>query len=196
MPSGRRTSLGGTFARRRIGAAVAALLAAALVASSPVHAQNLTPEPLYELGYLLGLIGEYDQAIALFKHSLAVRPTAEAHTYLGWTYGNMGRLEEAITEAKKAIVLDPEFGNPYNDIGVYLIEMGRLDEAVPYLERAMSAKRYCCYHYPHFNRGRIHFMRREYRQAREQFEEALRYEPSYLPARQGLEAIQEVLKES
>ena len=32
--------------------------------------------------------------------------------------------------------MDPDFGNPYNDIGAYLIEMGRLDEAIPWLEKA------------------------------------------------------------
>ncbi|MBI3015824.1 MAG: tetratricopeptide repeat protein, partial [Candidatus Tectomicrobia bacterium] len=190
------TSPPGGFLRKRIGAALVALLTVTVVANPPVLAQNPTPEQLYELGYLLGLLGEHEKAIGLFKRSLALKPTAEAQTFLGWTYGNMGRLEEALEEAKKAIPLDPEFGNPYNDIGVYLIELGRLEEAIPYLEKAMRAKRYCCYHYAHFNRGRIHFMRREYRQAREQFEEALRYEPSYLPARQGLKAIQEVLKES
>ena len=51
-----------------------------------------------------------------------------------------GRLEEAIEECHKAIAVDPTFGNPYNDIGAYLIEMGRLDEAIPWLERATGPR--------------------------------------------------------
>ena len=50
-------------------------------------------------------------------------PTAEAYTFLGWTYHFQGRIEDAIAECKRAIEVDPEFGNPYNDIGAYLIEL-------------------------------------------------------------------------
>ncbi|NIO10021.1 MAG: tetratricopeptide repeat protein, partial [Deltaproteobacteria bacterium] len=111
-------------------------------------------EHLYNQGYLISLLGQYEQAIYLFKKSLEIQPTAEAHTYLGWTYSHMGKYQQAITEAEKAISVDPEFGNPYNDIGVYLMELGRDDEAVPYFKKAMEAKRYCCYQFPHFNLGR------------------------------------------
>jgi tetratricopeptide (TPR) repeat protein len=67
-----------------------------------------------------------------------LHPTAEAHTFLGWTYHFQGRLDDAIAECKRAIEIDPEFGNPYNDIGAYLIELKRFDGAIPWLERATS----------------------------------------------------------
>ena len=54
----------------------------------------------------------------------------------------MGRYDVAIEEAKRAIDLDPKYGNPYNDIGVYLIELGRWDESIPWLQKAMAATRY------------------------------------------------------
>ena len=54
------------------------------------------------------------------KRSIEIPPTAEAHTYLGWTYSLQGKLDEATAECLRAIEIDPEFGNPYNDIGVYL----------------------------------------------------------------------------
>ncbi|MBI4542990.1 MAG: hypothetical protein HY705_08170 [Gemmatimonadetes bacterium] len=40
------------------------------------------------------------------------------------------RLDEAIAECKRAIACDPGFGNPYNDIGVYVMEMGRRGDPV------------------------------------------------------------------
>lgn len=46
------------------------------------------------------------------------------------------RLDEALAECKRAIACDPDFGSPYNDIGGYLMEMGRDDEAIPWLEQA------------------------------------------------------------
>jgi len=56
---------------------------------------------------------------------LAEEPSAEAHTFLVWVYSFERRFAEAIAECKRAIAVDPEFGNPYNDIGVYL---GRIHE--------------------------------------------------------------------
>src|SRR5256884_5830459 len=86
--------------------------------------------------YQAQMEGDYDRAVELYQSSLELHPTAEAHTFLGWTYHFQGRVEEAIAECKRAIELDPEFGNPYNDIGAYLIELGRFDEAIPWLERS------------------------------------------------------------
>ena len=50
----------------------------------------------------------------------------------------------------------PEFGNPYNDIGAYLIEKGQLDEAIGWLEKAKTAERYEPRHFPFMNLGRIY----------------------------------------
>ena len=44
---------------------------------------------------------EFDQAIRLYKKSIEVFPTADAHTYLGWAYSFKGRLNEAIKDWKK-----------------------------------------------------------------------------------------------
>ncbi|MGA2847071.1 MAG: tetratricopeptide repeat protein, partial [Candidatus Acidiferrales bacterium] len=74
----------------------------------------------------------------LYTKSLDIFPTAEAHTFLGWTYHFQGKVDEAIAECKRAIEVDPEFGNPYNDIGSYLIALGRHDEAIPWLEQAIA----------------------------------------------------------
>ena len=95
--------------------------------------------------------GELEEAIRLYKASIALQPTAEAHTYLGWTYSFMQRYQEAILECKEAIKIDPEFGNPYNDIGSYLIHLGRLEEAIPWLEKAKTAPRYEPRHFPYLN---------------------------------------------
>src|SRR5262245_32373206 len=79
---------------------------------------------------------ELDEAVELYKKSIEAYPTAEAYTFLGWTYSWMGRIDDAIAECHKAIEVDPTFGNPYNDIGSYLIMKGEIDEAIPWLERA------------------------------------------------------------
>ena len=146
-------------------------------------------EELYTAGYLLTELGRYPEAIQFYMKSLAIRPTAEAYTFLGWTYGHLGVYEHAIEYAEKAIRTDPEYGNPYNDIGVYLIEQGKEDEAIPYLEKAKRAKRYCCYQFPYFNLGRIYIKKKQYEKAREEFKKSLEIDPSYLPAREALELL-------
>jgi Tfp pilus assembly protein PilF len=144
---------------------------------------------LWEEGYHHHLAGAYDQAIDAYRRSIAIHPTAEAHTFLGWSLSYLGDLEEAIAECEAAIAIDPDYGNPYNDIGVYLIDLGRPDEAIPWLEKAMQAQRYCCYQFPHFNLGRIQLMKGQLSAAQRSFERALSHEPSYLPAWQGLAFI-------
>ena len=133
--------------------------------------------------------GEFDLAADLYRRSIATHPTAEAHTFLGWTYHFQGKIEEAITECKKAIQIDPEFGNPYNDIGAYLIEKGEYDEAISWLEQAIQARRYESYHYPHYNLGRVYLAKDMLNRARECFERALAIAPDYELARQAVEQV-------
>ena len=144
---------------------------------------------LWQQGNVLHAQERFQAATDKFRESIEVLPTAEGHTFLGWSLSMLGQTEEAIAECEKAIVLDPDYGNPYNDIGVYLMELGRPDEAPPWFEKAMAAERYCCYQFPHFNLGRVRFMQGEFTAARRSFERALEHDPDYLPARMALEYL-------
>jgi len=137
---------------------------------------------------------EFDDAIRLYKESIAVYPTADAHTYLGWAYSFLGRLNEAIAQCEIAIQLDPEFGNPYNDIGVYLMQQERLDDAIPWLERAKSAKRYEPRHFPHINLGRIYLTKGMLQKALEEFNGALKINPEDQELSQLVEEVQKKLQ--
>ena len=130
--------------------------------------------------------GELDQAVGLYRQSIEVFPTAEAYTFLGWTYSFMGKYEQAIGECRKAIEVDPDFGNPYNDIGAYLIEEGRLDEAVPWLEKAIVAKRYDSYCFPHYNLGRIWEAKGDWLKAVASYENAVKANSGYTLAQRAL----------
>jgi len=144
---------------------------------------------LLQQAYQHQMEGEFELAVDLYQRSLATHPTAEAHTFLGWTYHFQGKIEEAIAECKKAIQIDPEFGNPYNDIGAYLIEKGEYDEAISWLEQAIHAKRYESYHYPHYNLGRVYMAKDMLNRARECFERALAVAPKYDLAKQAIEQV-------
>ena len=110
----------------------------------------------WQRGYETQMRGEMDRALELYTKSIEIYPTAEAHTFRGWVLSFQGQLDEAIVECGKAIEVDPDYGNPYNDIGAYLIQKGDLYGAIPWLQRALEAKRYECYFYPHYNLGCIY----------------------------------------
>jgi Tfp pilus assembly protein PilF len=135
------------------------------------------------------LAGDFEEAVALFTKSLELRPTAEAYTFRGWAYSFAGRLDEAIEECRKAIATDPAFGNPYNDIGCYLMEQGNLDEAMPWFERAKRAPRYEPRHFPYLNLGRLRAARGEIAEAIVEFEGALAEAPEDAIALRFLEEL-------
>lgn len=138
---------------------------------------------LFLEGFEFHRAGELEEAIERYRMSLSVAPSAEAHTFLGWAYSHRNDLDAAIEECHKAIEVDPAFGNPYNDIGAYFIELKRYDEAIPWLKRAMEATRYESYHYPHLNLGRVYVRKGMFSDAIREFKKALAIEPRYTPAR-------------
>src|ERR1019366_9833613 len=123
--------------------------------------------------------GELREAAELYRHSIQTFPTAEAYTFLGWTYSFTGDYDAAIAECQHAIEVDPDFGNPYNDIGAYLIEKGQLDEAISWLEKATGAMRYDNPAYPYFNLGRIWEHKHQFGRALASYKMAVEIDPHY-----------------
>jgi tetratricopeptide (TPR) repeat protein len=144
----------------------------------------------FQQAYEAQMRGELDEAADLYKQSIHSYPTAESHTFLGWTYSFMGLRDEAIEECHRAIEVDPEFGNPYNDIGAYLIEAGNLHGAIPWLQRGMRATRYEAYFYPHFNLGRVYEAMGRWFEALKEYQTAVRLNPKYTLAIAALRRLQ------
>jgi Tfp pilus assembly protein PilF len=98
-------------------------------------------------------------------------------------------LDEATDECRRAIEIDPQFGNPYNDIGVYLTQQGKPDEAIPWLEKAKQATRYEPRQYPFMNLSRIYLRQGRWWEALREFEGAVRSAPNDSAARKALHVL-------
>jgi len=144
---------------------------------------------LWREGCRYQMAGDLDRAIETYKRSIEACPTAEAHTFLGWTYSFQNRIDEATAECLRAIEIDPEFGNPYNDIGVYLMQQDKFDEAVPWLEKAKRAPRYDPRHFPYLNLGRIYLRQRKWWEALRELEAAARLAPRDVETAKALHTL-------
>ena len=146
-------------------------------------------QDLWERGTQRLMEGRVAEAIDLYEKSIHIKPTAEAYTYRGWAVSFLGDLDAAIEDCKKAIRIDPDFGNPYNDIGVYLMQQGRIDDAIPWFENAKNAKRYEPRHFPYLNLGRVYLAKGQSMRALDEFVKALEIRPEDDSA---LEAIKKI----
>ncbi|HEV3469840.1 MAG TPA: hypothetical protein VG148_11010 [Pyrinomonadaceae bacterium] len=145
---------------------------------------------LFRLAYQAQVDNDYGRAVELYRRSIETYPTAEAHTFLGWVYSFEGRYAEAIDECLKAIRVDSTFGNPYNDIGSYLIAQGDLWTCVRWFRRALAAPRYESYAFPHFNLGRVYEERRRPLDAARHYGLALEERPDFAQAARALRRVQ------
>ncbi len=161
----------------------------------PSQQASLMAQDYFELAYDLQMQGELERAVYYYNRSLTCMPSPEAFTFMAWTESMRGDFGIAIDLCKKAITLDADFGNPWNDIGAYLLALGRNREAIPFLEQALRSPRYLTYHYAHYNLGRAYEKLNDYDRARRKYQEALALEPSYMLARQALEGLERGLAE-
>ncbi len=148
---------------------------------------------LFNEAYEMQLAKNYGEAIKLYKKSIEIFPTAEAYTFLGWTYSFQGEYDLAIAECIAAISVDETFGNPYNDIGSYLIAKGNFYDCVKWFEKAIVAPRYEARAYPHFNLATIYEKRGKFLQAAKHYGLALDEQPNYMQAYKALRKLQERL---
>ena len=149
----------------------------------------LMAQDYFELAYEMQMQGELDRALYYYTRSLNCVQSPEAYTFMAWTESMRGNFERAIELCREAIDMDSDFGNPWNDLGAYLLALDRPQEAIPYLEQALRSPRYLTYHYAHYNLGRAYEKIGDRARAREKFRAALEIEPSYALAREALDRL-------
>jgi Tfp pilus assembly protein PilF len=150
---------------------------------SPGHEAALE---LWRQGYDRQAHRDLDGATQLYRQSIELHPTAEAWTFLGWVESWRGDTSTAIEHCRRAIETDPTFGNPYNDIGAYLLDLDRPEEAIEWLRQALEAPRYESRVFPLANLGRAYERLGRFHEAIEYYDQALELEPDHGPTREAL----------
>ena len=101
----------------------------------------------------------------------------------------MGMMDEAISEYRRVLELDPDHIEAHNNLGVAYRMMGMLEEALREHERVLKLK-------PddagtHYNLGLLYLDMEDYERAVSEFERATQLSPGYLSAYKNLGVIYE-----
>ncbi|MCX6349647.1 MAG: tetratricopeptide repeat protein [Candidatus Aureabacteria bacterium] len=81
--------------------------------------------------------GRIEEAIGAYESSLRLKPSARTEKNLADAFFRAGREEEAEEHYRRAIALDPAFGQIRNDLAQALSARGRKDEAIAQLTEAI-----------------------------------------------------------
>jgi tetratricopeptide (TPR) repeat protein len=82
---------------------------------------------------------EWDEARAAFEHALRVNPNdAEVHNFYGDYFGMIGDFANAEKFERRAMELDPLAHFHATDLAFLMMSMGRYDEALNYVQRALE----------------------------------------------------------
>ena len=89
------------------------------------------------LGWIIGIIGDYDEAVAHLKRAIALDPSdADAYHWLGETLNLMGDPEKALELSKEAMRLSPNIHGGHR--GHSNLLLGRHDDAIATLTESIT----------------------------------------------------------
>ncbi len=127
----------------------------------------------------------YRGEITLFQATLGKNPDCWlAHTNLGLTLFDAGRLPEAIEHFHQALRLEPNDAKVHNNLAVALAQAGRAQEAIEHYQQALHINP----NYPeaHNNLGALLADKGRTEEAIEHYRQALRFKPNYPEAHNNL----------
>jgi tetratricopeptide (TPR) repeat protein len=95
----------------------------------------------YHHAWALALFDRMDEAIEEHKRARDLDPLRPVHTaWLGGLYIYVGKFDEAIAEARKALTLNPEYGPSYYVEVQALCRQGKYEEAIATARRGAASK--------------------------------------------------------
>ena len=135
---------------------------------------------------------QFEKALPFFKNAIKKNPDyAEAHYYVGFCFGILGRYNEAIEAYKQAIRLKSDFAEAHCNLGVAYGKLGRYKEEIEALKQAIRLE-------PddadaHNNLGAAYFNLGRFNEAIEAYKQAIRLKPDLAEAHVGLGLVYDKL---
>ena len=99
--------------------------------ATAVRLKPENPECHNNLGLTLTRFGHIDEAIQQFEMAASIKEDSGTDTNLANAYASERRFDEAIRAYKRAINLDVDNISAHCNLGVMLMQQGRVDEAIP-----------------------------------------------------------------
>ncbi len=87
-------------------------------------------EAYYNLGIVMQELGRLDEAEAIYKKAITLKPDHKVYNNLGNVMQELGRLDEAEASYKKAITLKPDFIQAIKNRWLLLFSQKRFEEAL------------------------------------------------------------------
>ncbi|MEO5579838.1 MAG: tetratricopeptide repeat protein, partial [Gemmatimonadaceae bacterium] len=104
------------------------------------EAIRLEPNGVYAYRYYgnaLKAVGRFDSAMVVIRKAQALEPLSPGRTVsVALLHTTLGQYDRAISEAKKAIELNPDYADAYLSLGNVLLEQGKVAEAIAAFRRA------------------------------------------------------------
>jgi tetratricopeptide (TPR) repeat protein len=168
----------------------------ALLADLPESDETLAAraELQYTLGGLYWADRQYERAEECLRAALEgarrtdnARLEAWCRNGLGIVYSDLGRYQEAVTEYRRAIELDPKYATPHNGLGNVYGDLGRHEEAIAAYQRAIELDPK--YTYPHNGLGNVYADLGRYEEAIAAYQQAIELDPQYATPHNSLGSV-------
>ncbi|MCB1308027.1 MAG: tetratricopeptide repeat protein [Leptospiraceae bacterium] len=144
----------------------------------------------YREGVCEAVVGNYDAAEYFLLKSIEIDPVVPGYATLGWMYGSiLDRNEEAFRCFRKAIRLNPENGDLFNDCGALLLKMGFIPESIKWFHRSIRSPQCSKRHFAFYNLALVYRSGNRPERSCRYLHLALRQRPDFDQARRLLREI-------
>jgi O-antigen biosynthesis protein len=147
-------------------------------------------EHYYHLGEACRHQGDWQIAVACYQKALTIDPKSwETHHILGDSFLKQERYAEASGAYRRAIELNPNSFWSCHNLGYTLFKLENCEEAFTFLEQAIALK--SDFFWTHYNIGDVCIQLERWERATTAFVRVLELQPSFSPARQKLQYVEE-----
>ena len=132
-----------------------------------IHQDPSNAELHFNLGTTYDKLDRFDEVIKAMEQALELNPEhADALNYLGYSYADRGiNVEEAVALTQRAVAIKPHNGYYVDSLAWALFKVGRTDEALEMMQRAVALVSDDPVIYEHL--GEIFLIQEEHEKARE-----------------------------